>query len=217
MYCEPNGRILLLYDYANDPSARRRLAELGLTVEQVHDTLLYGAAEKATYTDLDAPGAGEYARWSRHVRRMSENLAPQGWERINPDHQPTIVHPSYEHALVITGGNSATGLAYANPTNKNPKGRSIRNAVIGNKESVLFRPQDVQPVLGGLRQTWVLLTYVGDGGRLRAEVSLPGDMVGEQITKWIHRIILPEIDPSVGADMGSEEEPPSYDFKVVRK
>ncbi len=207
----------MLYNYANDPSARQRLAELGLTVEQVHDTLLYGAAEKATYTDLDAPGAGEYARWSRHVRRMSETLAQQGWERINPDHQPTIVHPSHEHALVITGGNSGTGLAYANPTNKNPKGRSIRNAVTGNKESVLFRPQDVQPVLGGLRQTWVLLTYIGDRGQLRAEVSLPGDMTGEQITKWIHRIILPEIDPTVGADMESEEEPPSYDFKVVRK
>ncbi|ACL42550.1 conserved hypothetical protein (plasmid) [Pseudarthrobacter chlorophenolicus A6] len=207
----------MLFDYAKESVARHKLADLGLTVEQIHDTLLYGAAEKSTYTELDAPGAGEYARWSRHVRRMSETLAQQGWERINPDHQPTIVHPSFEHALVITGGNSATGLAYATPTNKNPKGRSIRNAVMGNKESVLFRPQDVQPVLGGLRQTWVLLTYVADDGRIRAEVSLPGDMVGEQITHWIHRILLPEIDPNAGLALGSEEEPPSYDFEVLRK
>lgn len=199
-------------------AAERKLKQLGLDVPLIHEVLLYGNAEAATYTNFDASGAGEYARWSRHVRRLSELLVPAYWERINPDNQPTLVHPGHEWCLVVTSGGTGTGVKYATPTTKNPKGRSIRTAVTENAELALLRPQDVEPALAGLRETWMLLTYVDINDRIWSEVSLPNGMEGDQITAWAHRVLIPTLDPSTGPEVqGGEEEPPSYDFDIVRK
>jgi hypothetical protein len=197
-------------------SAEQKLKQLGLDVQDLHEVLLYGAAEANTYTENDAKGAGEHARWSRHVRRASELYVPRGWQRIDPDCQPTLVHPSNKWCLVVSSGNNATGIAYARPTTKNPKGRSIRRAVEGNAELALYQPHDIEPALEGLRQTWMLMTYVNVEDEIQAEVSLPREMEGEYITDWTDRVLLPTIDPT-GILGSGEEEPPSYDFSIVRK
>jgi len=193
------------------------LQALGLDVATIHEVLLYGNAEKATYTKNDAPGAGEYARWSRHVRRLTEVLVPRDWERINPDNQPTLVHPDRQRCLVVTSGSSATGIVYATPTTKNPKGRTIRDAVKGNAALALLSPQDIEPALASLRETWMLLTHINIDGQIQAEVSLPSAMEGEQITAWEQRILIPTLNPSSGPEDRGQEEPPDYDFSVVRK
>lgn len=117
---------------------------------------------------------------------------------------------------MVTSGSGATGKGYAVPTTKNPKGRSIRDAVRGNADLVLLRPQDADPALAGLRETWLLLTYVNLERKLQAEVSLPTVMDGEFISDWEHRILLPMFDPA-GPNKSGEEEPPDYDFSVVRR
>jgi hypothetical protein len=206
----------VLFEATPGSAGERRLQDLGLDVPMIHEVLLYGDAEQATYTDYDAPGAGEYARWSRHVRRATELLVPREWERINPDNQPTLVHPDRQRCLVITSGSSGTGVLYGKPSTKNPKGRSIRDAVQNNAVLVLLRPEDLVPALAGLRETWMLLTHVNVHGHIQSEVSLPKEMEGEQVTGWEHRIVIPTIDPSKGPDRG-EEEPPDYDFGIVRK
>lgn len=205
-----------LYEATPGSLGERKLAELGLDVPTVQAALLYADAERATYTDYDAPGAGEYARWSRHIRRLTEMLVPRGWQRVNIDNQPTLVNPSRQHCLVVTSGSGGTGKSYAVPTTKNPKGRTIRDAVRGNADLVLLRPQDADPVLAGLRETWLLLTYVNVEGHIQSEVSLPTAMDGEQVSEWEHRILLPTVDP-FGFDDRNGEEPPDYDFRVVRK
>jgi hypothetical protein len=209
------GEFQVIYE---GTAAERKLKQLGLDVPLIHEVLLYANAEAATYTTFDPPGAGEYARWSREVRRMTELLVLDDWIRINPDNQPTIVHPSKKWCLVVTSGSSGVGVRYATPTTKNPKGRSIRDAVMENAELALLGPQDVNPALAGLRETWTLLTYVNINDEIQAEISLPKEMPGDQITAWEHRILIPTIDPSSGPEVqGGEEEPPSYDFDVVRK
>lgn len=197
-------------------AAERKLRQLGLDVQGIHETLLYAAAEANTYTRYDAKGAGEHARWSRHVRRASEIYVPQGWQRIDPDCQPTLVHPGNKWCLVVSSGNNATGVAYARPSTKNPKGRSIRRAVEDNAELALYKPQEIEPALAGLRQTWMLMTYVNVEDEIQSEVSLPKEMEGEYISDWTDRILLPVVDPS-GAPAAREEEPPSYDFTIARK
>lgn len=199
-------------------AAEHKLKQLGLDVPMIHEVLLYGHAEAATYTTFDPPGAGEYARWSREVRRITELLVLDDWIRINPDNQPTIVHPTKKWCLVVTSGSSGTGVRYATPTTKNPKGRSIREAVMENAELALLSPQDVHAALASLRETWMLMTFVDINDRIYSEVSLPREMLGDQITAWEHRILIPTIDPFPGPEVqGGEEEPPSYDFNIVRK
>jgi hypothetical protein len=196
--------------------AEQKLKQLGLDVQNIREVLLFGDAEANTYTQYDAKGGGEFARWSRHVRRASELYVPRGWQRIDPDCQPTLVHPSNKWCLVVSSGTGATGVAYAKPTTRNPKGRSIRRAVEDNAELALYQPQDIEPALEGLRETWMLMTYVNIEGEIQSEVSLPKEMDGEFISDWTDRILLPTIDPTT-APSGREEEPPSYDFAIVRK
>ena len=118
----------------------------------------------------------------------------------------------------MTSGSSGTGARYATPTTKNPKGRSIREAVMENAECALLRPQDVNPALAGLRETWLLMTHANIDDQVQSEISLPKEMEGDQITAWEHRILVPTIDPTSGPEArGGEEEPPSYDFEIVRK
>jgi hypothetical protein len=208
----------VIYEAKPGTVGLNRLRQLGLNVQLIHEVLLFGNAEAATYTAFDAPGAGEYARWSREVRRATELLHDDGWKRINPDNQPTLVHPSNQWCLVVTSGSSGTGVPYAVPTTKNPKGRSIREAVLENAELSLYRPQEIEPALAGLRETWMLVTFINIDDQIQSEVSLPCEMEGDQITAWRDRILIPTIDPSGGPeDQGGEEEPPSYDFPVVRK
>ncbi|MFC8936005.1 hypothetical protein ACFT1A_28335 [Rhodococcus sp. NPDC057135] len=206
-----------MLDASSDPRAHEWIVRLGLSLDTVRDVLLFGDAEAATYTTYDANGAGEMARWSRHVRRMSELLVPQGWKRIDPLNQPTLVHPSGEHSIVVTSGTSLTGTAYGVPKTKNPKGRSIREAVRGNAELALMRPDEVDPDLSGLRETWILLTHADPNGRLQAELSLPSEMEGEQIGGWLRRILLPTISPSRIPEPKGDDGPASYEFSVARK
>lgn len=205
----------MILDAYSSAEGSRRLEGLGLDVPTIHDVLLYGQAERDTYTDFDARGAGEYARWSRQVRRLSEKYVPRGWTRINPDNQPTIVHPSNRHCVVVAGGNSLTGIRFGNPTTKNPRGRTFRDAVGGN--AVLFDLEDIEPVLGGLKETWILLTFASPDGKLYSEVSLPNGMTGDYISGWQERILVPPFDPQGGIHNAGEEEPPSYDFAISRK
>lgn len=193
----------------------RRLEALGLDVPTIHEVLAYGQAERDTYTDLDARGAGEYARWTRQVRRLSERYVPQGWTRIDPYNQPTIVHPSNRHCIVVASGNVFTGTRYKTPTTKNPRGRSFREAIGGN--AVLIDLEDLNPDWKGLKETWILLTFPSPDGKLYAEVSLPSSMAGDYINQWAHRILIPPYDLQSSFTQSGEEEPPSYDFEIARK
>lgn len=205
----------MIVEAGNRNEGERKLESLGLDIRSIHDALLYGHAERETYTSFDAPGAGEYARWTRQIRRLSEVYVPQGWTRINPDNQPTIVHPSNRHSLVVASGNVFTGTRYATPSTKNPRGRSIRTAVDNN--AALVDLAAVDPALAGLKETWMLLSFHSPDGKIYSEVSLPNSMSGEFISGWHDRILIPPVDPDGGESDSREEEPPSYDFAVVRK
>lgn len=205
----------MIADVARWSDGERKLEALGLDVESIEGAVLYGHAERATYTEFDAPGAGEYARWTRQIRRLSEVYVPQGWTRINPDNQPTLVHPKNRHSLIVASGNSFTGTRFGMPSTKNPRGRSVKNAVENNVALLDFA--DIDPVFGGLRETWMLLTFLSPDGQIYSEVSLPHSMNGDFITGWRHRLIIPPIDPQGIYIEDRQEEPPSYDFAIARK
>lgn len=179
--------------YGPDPvSVDTRLLALGLSWPAIERALRSGEAERRTYTENDPRGAGEYARWARHVRRMSETLRSEGWERRDDLNQPTLIHPGYEWSLIVCSGNAYTGVTYGSPSTKNPKGRSIRKAV-ENNDPVLWKIADLDPALTGLARTWMLLVSARED-KIFSEVSLPVEMQGDFITDWIDRILLPPVD-----------------------
>ena len=195
----------------------RKLAELGLDVPSLIDVLLYGNAEQSTYTAFDSRGAGGTAGWSRRARRLSEIFTLKGWQRLDPDGQPTLVHPSGGHCLITATGNVFTGVPYETPSTKNPRGKTFRVAIDNNL--TLFDEEDAALDVSKIRETWVLLAHLADDGKLRSEVSLPDSMTGSQISSWRTRILLPTIDPGSPDSLGTgdENEPPNYDFAVTRK
>ncbi|ABH00276.1 MULTISPECIES: hypothetical protein [Rhodococcus] len=208
----------MILDSASTLSGQAKLAELDIDVSTIHEVLLYGDAERMTYTALDANGAGEMARWSRHVRRLSEMLIPKGWTRVDYWNQPTLVHPSGSRCLIVTSGDGFTGTDYGVPSTKNPKGRTVRDAVEKNAQFALMSRDEVDPAFASFRETWMLLTNAHPDGQLYAEVSQPIDMEGDQISKWSYRLLISPIDPSASPEeQGNDDTGADYDFSVTRK
>jgi hypothetical protein len=211
----------VIFDYGDGPIENGPLEWLGITVEQIHEVLAYGEAERRTYTAFDAKSVPEAARWSRHVRRASEIFVPLGWERIDPMGQPTLVTPDKSRWLLVASGDPSTGWARYNPTTKNPKGRTIREAVEANAQGAIA-VEDIDPAWAGAKETWVLLTAPGLD-TIRSEISFPEEMNGEFITKWTHRAIIPPFNknqpPPLGRSQGRgpQENPPQYDVDVRRR
>ena len=198
-------------------AADTRLLALGLSWPVIEEALRYGEAEKRTYTENDPRGAGEYARWSRHVRRMSEHLRADGWSRRDDMNQPMLIHPDNQWSLVVCSGNAYTGTTFGSPSTKNPKGRSIRSAV-KNNDPALWRVEELDATIEGLSRTWMLLVSAREDG-IFSEVSLPLEMEGDFITKWIDRILLPVIDlsqPTV-PPANEDEDGEGYEFSVQPK
>ncbi len=192
------------------------LEDLGLDVQTIHDALLYAYAERSTYTELDAPGVRGTAFWSRTGRRLAEIYTPKGWIRIQPYNQPTIVHPTKKHCLVVASGDVHTGsVTGKKPSTKNPRGKSFREAIDSN--AVLMELQDVDETLEGITKTWVLLYLVTDDGKIYSEVSLPSNMTGDFISDWEPRILIPVLDLQDVSTSDPESEKPDYDFKIERK
>ena len=194
-----------------------KLAELDLDVPSLIDVLLYGNAEQSTYTAFDSRGASGTAGWSRRARRLSEIYTSKGWQRLDPDGQPTLVHPGGKHCLITATGNVFTGVPYGTPSTKNPRGKTFRVAIDNNL--TLFDEEEAALDESKIRETWVLLAHLDGDGKLRSEVSLPDSMTGSRISSWHTRILLPAIDlgSSDSLSTGDENEPPSYDFAVSRK
>ena len=171
-----------------------RLAELGLTVEQIERAIRRAEAEASMCTSLDPPIMEGLTRWGRTNRFLREELEPAGWTYDNPRNLPRTIHPSGEFAIVATTGD-ALGQAEARPRTKYPKGFATAQAVEVNGQLTLdfgdfaagyqsMRQSDASELL-----TWLLLFEVTDEG-IRVELALPDGIDDGWITSWTERIIL---------------------------
>jgi hypothetical protein len=193
-------------EYANSTeytgsAGTSRLAELGLTPEDLEYALRGADAEARTWSPSAPPVMPGLARWAKTNELLRLRLLPRGWTQDNPHLLPRTISPDRTHAIVATAGDAATGLPHANPSTRYAKGNETVKAVEANIQLAfdfagLFNwpaPSDhgtPEPALG----TWLLL-YNPAETEIRAELSLASAISATGfVGAWRERIILPVID-----------------------
>lgn len=197
-----------------DDAAVGRLADLGLTEQDLMFALLGGDAEARMWTRLAPPVMAGMARWGKTNELLRIRLVPHGWSADNPGGLPRTISPGGDFALVATAGDAATGLPGDIPSTKYPKGTETIKAIGGNVQmafdfpgmglgEALFAAVSADDVL----ETWLLLYHVTDE-QIFAELSLANGMSERGfVNSWSERILLRpiELTGAEAADGGTPE------------
>ncbi|MET8767678.1 MULTISPECIES: hypothetical protein [Streptomyces] len=188
--------------HAEDLRVRDRLAELGLSVDEIESALRRAEAERNFCTPLDPVSLPGNIFWGRTIRFLREAYIPEGWTSVSPSNVPLLVAPSGNFAITASSGSAETGYAALTPSTRYPKGSAVIKRVETNRQLLLpFGETEVQPEphdAGDGIPTWFLLYHhskTDQGTRLHAELSFPNDTGNRgKISSWYERIILPWID-----------------------
>lgn len=157
-----------------------------------------------------------------------------GWEPFTKDGRAGIASVARKMSVVPMVGDERTGCSATSPTgdpsNRRAKGPGTVGSVDRNRETLrMFDDGDdpVRPVhsiarvgtrtvnLNGF-QEWVLLIAVGEE-YIRSELSLPVELQGKFITRWLDRILLPAIPIDTDPRERAYDEPTEPDVDVRRR
>jgi hypothetical protein len=171
-----------------------------------------GAAEARTWGAGAPAAAPEYARWARTVEHLHNELMASGIkvERRNPQNLPVWIHVESGHGLVVSSGDSYTGLSVGiSPRTRNPKGARFLQSVSPSGQASFFRVVAEGGDIVDLDDMWVLLYHETDGV-VSAELSSPMGVESGRIVSWTTRILMPPYDISTNSfsfeDSGYEQE-----------
>lgn len=186
-----------------DFDAVDRLAQLGLTVQQLHRALARADAEARLTNDLEPPNLGGMNRWGKGVRFLREELLPHGWGYDNSFNFCRTIHPSGEFAIVMSSGDDFAGeyVPGISPSTKYSKGETVVRAVATNEQLSLdlgqaFEEPRQVPARSALI-TWFLL-FRATIDKVYAELSLPTAIESGVISDWRERIVLRPFDRNNG-------------------
>jgi hypothetical protein len=204
--------------------AERLAREFDLTEDELAERVLLRAQAVARSYEHGlfprmAPGQ---VRHLHMVRDLSEVLRPRGWVRRDDDNISRLVHIQRRTALVVTLGDSATGLPFyivnRLPRTKYAKGPAMQAAVERNGQlsfdgmSVPVEDREDFDLDGFV--TWFLMVYVNKR-QIRSEISCPNGVDARGfVTKWHDRLFLPSL-PNDGTatdtDFHSDDDPEGGD------
>jgi hypothetical protein len=189
-----------IYDQPFD--ARRRLAELGVSVEALIKALQAGHLARLSCTDNDAPFIRGTEAWRFVVRTLREELLPKGCRKADPNNFSLIISDARKWNIAVASGDTLTRNKSGDPKTKHLKGLfteavTIRNHHIGG----LFPddiPEEVRVAISILEYpTWILLINITDD-EIRAELSYPDKIEDGQIVSWKERIFIPDSADDAG-------------------
>lgn len=205
------------------PKTRERLANLlspmRLDADVFERAVSVAAAESRTFSPGAPKSAPEITRWLRTVESVHEGLMllRAGWRRFDPQNLPYFLQPDLNLGLIISSGDEFTGVTYANPSTRNPKGSAFARRVDENGKVAMFdQPTDDGYV--GVEEAWICL-YDERAGLVHVEISRPSSMSGSQVREWSDRIIFPAFDLAVGRFSYEEdpEEDSGFGFTIARR
>jgi hypothetical protein len=211
----------LLYEHPFD--ARRRLAELGVSVEALTAALEAGQLARRSCTDNDAPFIPGTEAWRFVVRVLREKLIPTGvWRKSDAGNFSVIINDARKINIVVSSGDDLTKSTKGNPKTRHLKGLFTEALVIRNKHYGGMFPEiiseEVRTAVSILEHpTWILLINISNE-EIRAELSYPDAIEEGQIISWKERIFVPDQLGDPGAAVKPIDETGSdFDVPVRRK
>lgn len=207
--------------YQHDFDARRRLAELGVSVEALQRALRAGQIARLTCTENDPPFIPGTEAWRFVVRTLREELLPLGWRKTDPGNYSLVINDKRNINIVVATGDQFTRVYPGTPRTRSLKGLYTEAAIVRNNvDSDLFPetiPEEVRLVASVLgRPTWILLIHISDD-EVKAELSYPEEIEEKQIISWSERIFIPEEPDEWAASEGDDDFGPDFDVPVKRK
>jgi hypothetical protein len=194
-------------------------AHIGITCSEIYEALDYGAAEAATVTAHAALSSFGTRLWDgvlTHARDLW--VAGRGWEVARPGGLEVVRRADNRVQITPSMGNEGTGVRDGAPSCKHDRGESTSNAVGNNQLSL----GDLAPAdnAWGPIQTWWLLYYAFPRDReqwMRAELSLPTEVVHGRITHWSHRLLFGERPFGTAAVANIPEPAPEPEVQLRRR
>lgn len=204
-------------------AAKRRLSELGVSVEALQRATAAGHAARITCTENDPPFIPGTVGWSYTVRTLRDELVPHNWRKADPRNFPLVTNDSRRLNIVVESGDQATRLLHMTPRTKSLKGLFMEAVTLRNNIEFDLFPETLAEELRRAMAileypTWVLLIHITDD-EYRAELSLPDQIKNSNIIGWKERIFIPDVDEPFGAriDETDEREGPDFDIPVRRR
>ncbi len=207
--------------YQHPFDAKRRLAELNISVEAVVKAVLAGHTARLNCTDNDPPFIPGTEAWRFVVRTLRDELLPLGWRKDDPSNYSLVINDSSQINIVVASSDALTCSVRGSPRTKSLKGLFTEAAVLKNNlESDLF-PETVEAELRKAATilsypTWMLLIHIEDDD-CKAELSLPWSFDDRSVTEWAERIFIPLPDSDGGLSVDEPADNADIDVPVKRK
>jgi hypothetical protein len=202
-----------------------RLAELGLSRDQLIEAVRACAAARGGCTDNDPPNAKGIEVWRWGVRRLRELLRPEGLEKDDTGGFSTIVNRPLRYRIAVVNTDDATGILGENiPQNRSRKGTASERAAATNHQQLLPGAESWPHKAADGREpvsefsTWHLCVYI-EGDTVRAELSLLVGFESGYFTDCHERIILLGHGDWEKLDFGdgANDSGPEFEVEVRRK
>ena len=194
-----------------------RLANLGLTRDDLTAPLGAGIAATQNITPHNPVMAAGFNRWSETVRGLRDQLVLKGWSAEDVGGLSVVLNKKTAVAISVSSGDEATGSDEV-PSTRNPKSGFVdrpvyeQQGVFDGVEASAPQAVDQQRIPSCTE--WILLYTHDSDGNIRSELSRPGSLDGSgRVNGWIERIDLGEID---GGSTLAEIEPDAPEPPVVK-
>lgn len=109
-----------LYQHPFD--ARRRLMELGISVEALIKAVQAGHLARLNCTDNDPPFIPGTEAWRMVVRTLRDELVPLGWRKDDPSNYSLVINDSSKINIVVASADHLTCRWPGIPRTKSLKG-----------------------------------------------------------------------------------------------
>lgn len=192
------------------PEAEARLLELGLSLEIVSESVIYGQMQRDGCSSLDPPTFAGTTAWAATIRAFRAKVTTDlKWTTSNTANFCTAISPDGEWAVAISTGNSGTGVEGRESNFKHGRGTRTRQAVERTQISLFdLMFNEIPSVV--LSKTWILL-IARNRDYVFCEMKLPRLLDSDgRVEAWAERIIIPTIKlgdtpkESVKPDSGNE-------------
>lgn len=192
-----------------------RLQALGVTKAELLDVVRAAVGGRRDAIPYDPISAGGQFAWIFGTRQLRAIYVPQGWEIDRTDNIESVFNPRTGIKIIYQSAERAGDLIY-DPLSISKKGSGSARAVeLGQGELwPEMRKRELSKVNAA---SWYLFVYA-DGDDVRAELSYPMAIEGDQFHGFNERILLVGKGEWQGIDITPDDlDLPDFDVSVSRK